>query len=290
MILVIGAAGTCGSAVTRALVRRGARVRGFVRNEARGTVARDAGASEIAIGDLRNRESLEAAFDGVSGVFYVCPKFVADEASLGRMVIDTAARAGVTKFVYQSAVYPILTTLLHHELKRQVEVALHESNLDFTILQPARFMHNILPALPKIIASGSYVEPFSPDKPISDVDYEDVAEVAALAVTKPGYSCTTFALCAEGMLTRHQRAAILSELTGRPIRVGTCSVDEWLSAARISDPYEREARVLMFAHYDKYGIRCGDALVLRTILGREPTSFRSFLERAVAPLNATAQA
>lgn len=290
MILVIGAAGTCGGAVTRALVRRGEEIRGFVRSEARASAARDAGASEIAIGDLRNCASLDAAMKGASGVFYVCPRFVVDEASLGRMVIDAASRAGVKRFVYQSALHSVISTLLHHELKRQVEEALYESDLDFTVLQPARFMHNITPTLHKIIATGTYTEPFSPEMPISDVDYEDVAEVAALALTKQGYGRATFELCAEGMLTRHQRVAVLSEVLGRPIRATTCSVEEWLAAAGISDPYEREARTLMFNHYDRYGFKSGNGLVLRTILGREPTSFRTFLERAAARMNATAQA
>jgi len=186
MILVFGAAGTCGASVVRSLAARQAKVRGFVRNEERAVRAREAGASEVAVGDLRHIASVEAACKGISGVFYLAPKFVADEASIGRMVVDAASRAGVTRFVYQSALHSAITSMPHHDLKRQVEVALYNSDLEFTILQCARFMHNISLFWNAIVEKGIFAEPFSADVPISDVDFNDLAEVAALALTKPG--------------------------------------------------------------------------------------------------------
>lgn len=284
MNLVFGAAGYCGAAVVRALAKRGAKVRGFVRGEAKAAAVRAAGASEVAIGDLRDPASLRAALEGVDALFYVAPRFAADEAALGRMVVREASRAGVRKFVYQSAMHAAVQELLHHEYKRQVEEALYEADMAFTILQPARFMHNILPGWQAIAAKGVYAEPFSADVPIGDVDYEDVAEAAALAMTEPDYGNATFELCAEGMLNRHQRVALLSEVMGRPVESADISVEDWLARAGIGDPYEREARTRMFDYYDRHGFRCGNSLVLRSILGRQPTSYRAFLERTAASM------
>ena len=278
MILVFGASGTCGEAVTKSLVKAGASVRGFVRNDERAAIARAAGASEIALGDIRNAESIENALKGVTGVFYVAPKFVADEACIGRMIVRMAARAGVKKFVYQSVLHSNAKRLLHHELKREVEEYLYESDLDFTILQPARLMHNILSSWQKILSTGVYSEPFSADVPISDVDFADVAEVAAIALTKSGYGRAMFELCCEGMLNRHQRIELLSDVLGRPVKSADISIEDWLAKARISDPFEREARTRMFDYYDNFGFKGGNALVLRSILGREPTSYRSYLK------------
>ncbi len=281
MILVFGASGSCGEAVIKALFSAGAQVRGFVRNEERAAIARKAGASEIALGDLRNMDSLRRALQGVTGVFYVAPRFVADEASLGRLVIRMASAAGVQKFVYQSVLHSKIRTMLHHECKREVEEALCASDLEFTILQPARLMHNILPSWPKIMGSGVYAEPFSACAPISDVDISDVAEVAAMALRKPGYARASFELSCEGMLNRQQRVALMSELTGRPIIAADITVEDWLDKAGISDPYEREARSRMFNYYDACGFKGGNALVLRNILGREPRSFRSYIESLI---------
>jgi uncharacterized protein YbjT (DUF2867 family) len=279
MILVFGASGTCGEAVTKALVKAGAKVRGFVRNEEKAAIARAAGASEIALGDLRNRESVENALRGATGVFYVAPRFVADEAFIGRMAVHLADRAGVQRFVYQSAMHSSVRSLFHHEFKREVEETLYESDLDYTILQPARMMHNIRSPWRKILSTGVYTEPFSADMPICDVDFDDVAEVSAIALTKPGYGRAAFELCCEGMLNRHQRVALFSEVLGRPIKSGDVTVDGWLAAVGISDPYEREARTRMFNYYDRFGFKAGNSLALRTILGREPRSYRSYIEQ-----------
>lgn len=278
MILVFGASGACGEAVTKALVKTGAKVRGFVRNDERATIARAAGANEIAIGDVRDIASIEKALSGVTGVFYVAPRFVADEAFIGLMILRMASRAGVRKFVYQSALHSNVKKLLHHECKREIEEALYESDLDYTILQPARLMHNILSSWQKILSTGIYAEPFSADAPISDVDIADVAEVAAIALTKPGYGRAAFELCCDGMLNRHQRVELLSEILGRPIKSGDMSVEDWLARAKVTDLYEQEARTRMFNYYDDFGFKGGNALVLRSILGREPTGYRSYLK------------
>lgn len=279
--LVVGAAGTCGGLVTRALAGKGARVRGLVRSEERAKAALAWGATEIAIGDTRDGASVAEALRGVGGVFYVGPRFVPDEAAIGRMVIEAACRAGVRKFVYQSVMHSCVAAMVHHEAKRQVEEALCRTEMEFTILQPARFMHNITPSLKKIAASGVYAEPFSDTVPISDVAYADVADVAALALTRHGYGGAIFELSADGMLNRQDRAALLSEALGRPVRAAVESVDTWLAGARIADPYEREARKLMFDYYDRHGFRGGNAVILQCLLGRPPASFRSFLQAAV---------
>lgn len=79
------------------------------------------------------------------------------------------------------------------------------------------------------------------------------------------------------MLNRQQRVELLSEILGRPIKSADISVDDWLPKLGISDPYEREARTRMFEHYDRFGFQGSNPLVLRSILGREPVSYRSYI-------------
>ncbi len=285
MIVVFGAAGMCGVAVTRALTRAGLKVRGFVHREESRPLAQDAGAAEVMAGDLRCLDDIERVLAGATGVFYLSPKFVADEAQIGRALVDAAERAGVRRFVLQSVLHSCDGRMLHHEAKREVEVVLHGSTLEFTILQPARFIQNLQLSWNEILATGVYQEPFSCEVPISDVDYEDVAEVAALALAHDGYACATFELCTEGMLTRRQRAVVLSEILGRPVTARTQFLEEWLATdekARLMTPFEREARAAMFRHYDSYGFRGGNAFVLRSLLGRQPTTYRACVER-IAP-------
>ena len=97
MILVTGATGTTGSEVVRALERRGARVRAFVRDPGKAQVL-FGDAVEVATGDFADAESVRAALDGVDTVLLSCaddPRRVEWETS----AIDAAAAAGVERIV-----------------------------------------------------------------------------------------------------------------------------------------------------------------------------------------------
>lgn len=71
MILVAGATGDLGGAVARMLLARGRRVRVLVRTGADHEVPRKAG-TQIAVGDLEDRLSLDAACRGVDTVILPC--------------------------------------------------------------------------------------------------------------------------------------------------------------------------------------------------------------------------
>jgi uncharacterized protein YbjT (DUF2867 family) len=287
MYLVIGAAGSHAGAVTRALARKGSAVRAFVRDERAAQRARAYGASQIAFGDLHDIPSIEAAARDMAGVFHIGPRYMADEAQVGRAVIAAAERAGVEKFVYSSALHAIASRMLNHDAKRVVEETLIQTKLAYTILQPARFMQGLLMGWPAVQAHGVWAEPFSAESKISYVDYEDVAEVAAIALTEPGYTHATFELSAEGMLDRHQQAAILGEVLGRPIRAGVSSLEELARfAPEINrEPYLREGLSRMFDYYDTVGFTGGNSLVLRTLLRRPPTDYRTFVQRFVSQMS-----
>ena len=74
-VLVVGAAGRFAGLVVPALASRGVKVRGLARNEKQGEQARGNGAAEIAIGDLRNRASIDAALQGMEAAFYIAPVY-----------------------------------------------------------------------------------------------------------------------------------------------------------------------------------------------------------------------
>ena len=112
-------------------------------------------------------------------------------------------------------------------------------------------------------------EPWSNETRFSRVDYRDVAEAAAIALTEDRLLYATFELCAEGILNRHEVAALISEVLGRPI---TAKKIEPPSSA---GPGSKLAR--MFAWYDKHPL-LGNPTTLRAILGREPRTLRAYFE------------
>ena len=112
------------------------------------------------------------------------------------------------------------------------------------------------------------------------VDYRDVAEVAAIAMTGSELSYGTFELCAPGMQDSHETAAILSEVLGRPITTVQMSLDQF--AAQLPEGPFRDGMRRMMAHYDRYGLPGGNPLVLRAILGREPRSLKDYFAELAA--------
>ena len=276
-VLVIGATGRFAGLVVPELVRRNANVRALVRDSANAEKARKLGVSEVATGDLRNRQSLERAVEGVDGVFHIGPAFAPDEAAMGVAMVEAATRAGVRKFVFSSVMQPTNTRLKNHASKVPVEAALYSTKMEYTILHPANFMQNVEAAWPAVLDNGVFSEPFPKTAKLARVDYRDVAEVAAIALTEARLSYATLDLCAEGMHSREDIVAMMSEELGRPISVGEPTFGEW--AANASLPYsDRQMQVLakIYAHYAKYGLG-GNSLTLRAVLGREPRSLRSFI-------------
>ena len=217
-ILAVGAAGKFAGLVVPALRERGVKVRGLVRNARQGEAVRKSGATEIAVGDLGDGASLDAALKGVDAVFYIAPAFLPDEAEIGKGMVDSAERAGVRRFVFSSVIHPILSALGNHAQKAPVEEAVLTSGMEYTFLHPTVFFQNFTASWPKIVETGVLAEPWSVDTRFSRVDYRDVAEAAAIALTEDRLLYGTFELCAEGWLNRKDVAAIIGEVLGRPIK------------------------------------------------------------------------
>ncbi|NMK45981.1 NmrA/HSCARG family protein [Achromobacter sp. Bel] len=281
LVLVVGATGKFAGLVVPELRQRNAAVRALVRNEAGAAVARLRGATEIAMGDLRDRDSLAEATRGVDGVFHIGPAFASDEAAMGVALVDAAQRSGVKKFVFSSVIQPTNTRLANHASKIPVEDALYASRLEYTILHPANFMQNIGLAWPSIRDHSCFGEPFPKDTRVARVDYRDVAEVAAIALTEDRLAYAALELCA-GMFSRMDIVAALSEALGYPIVATEPGFDEWAANARL--PYRGDSLLLLskvLDHYQAYGLG-GNSLALRAALEREPRSLRDYINDLAA--------
>jgi dihydroflavonol-4-reductase len=112
-VLVTGASGFLGSAVARALVARGLRVRALVRPTSPRDNLEGLGC-EIVAGDLTDRASLGAALSGIRHLFHVAAdyRFWARDPSVilrvnvegTRNLMQEALTAGVERIVYTSSV------------------------------------------------------------------------------------------------------------------------------------------------------------------------------------------
>lgn len=273
-VLLVGATGRNASAVLPELTARNVTVRALVRNAARAEVARQRGADETVVGDLADPGTLPPAVDGVDGVFHLGPAFAADEAAMGQAMVDAARAAGVRKFVFSGVIHPSISALSNHTAKLPVEDALYESGMDFTALQPARFVQNWAGAWHEVVEHDRLPMPYSVTARFCWVDYRDVAEVAAIAMTSTELSYGTFELSAPGMLDGEETAAIVSEVLGRRIQPRQVPREQF--ASELPAGPRRDGLLRMLAHYDEHGLPGGNPLILRTILGRQPRTMRQY--------------
>jgi len=274
-VLMVGATGRHASLVLDELNKRGVEVRALVRNEERAQVARNSGAVDTVVGDLTKPASLTRAVAGMDGVFHIGPAHSAGEAEMGLAMVDAARTAGVRKFVFSGVIHPSISAMTNHgAAKLPVEEALYSSELDFTVLQPARFMQNFERSWNDIVEHDRLPQPYSLTAKMCSVDYRDVAEVAAIALSGEELSYGTFELCAPGMQDTYETASLLSEVLGRPITAVQTPLDKF--ASQLPDGPFRAGMTRMMGHYDRYGLPGGNALVLRAILGREPRSLKDY--------------
>jgi uncharacterized protein YbjT (DUF2867 family) len=280
-ILAIGAAGKFAGLVVPELARRGAKVRGLVRDADQGKSVIKNGAAEVAVGNLKDRASLNAALKGIDSVFYIAPAFIPNEVAIGKGMVEAAEKAGVRRFVFSSVIDPIIGALENHAAKGPVEEAILSSNMEYTLLHPTLFFQNYAEGWPKVVKTGSYVEPWSAETRFSRVDYRDVAEVAAIALTEERLLFGTFELCAEGHLNRKDVTALMSEVLGRKIEAASLSPDQTAKITKSGGTKKKQSPIkAMFDWYDAHDL-VGNAIILRAILGREPRTLRAYFEELV---------
>ena len=271
-VLTVGATGDFAGLVVPELKRQNITVRALLHRADEEQVGHDAGADETVVADLTDYDSLVTATAGVDGVFHLNPAFAPHESQLGLNMVRAAGESGVKKFVFSSVYHPSLS-LVNHAEKRPVEEALYESNLTFVILQPAMFMQMLARGGEKVKREGVLSGPYSVHSKMSYVDYREVAEVVGLAFAGDRLDYGTFELCSPGMYDRDDLARLWSKKLNRKVTAAATAPPP----PKPTGSYQDKAMQAMLVHYDKYGFRGGNALVLECILGRPPRTVAEFM-------------
>jgi uncharacterized protein YbjT (DUF2867 family) len=177
-VLVIGAAGDLGRRVLAALRARGVETRAFVRRE--GALG-EVDATDTALGDLGDADSIRRASHGVSAMFLVSSP-TPDQVRLETNAIDSAVRAGIERVVKVSNI-PIagLESGLHGN-HRAIERRLAAAPLASVVVQPS-FFSSVIERQRDLLERGRIVFPTGAGK-IAWIDPDDIAEVAVESLTR----------------------------------------------------------------------------------------------------------
>jgi uncharacterized protein YbjT (DUF2867 family) len=280
MILVTGAGGKTGRAVITALARRGAAIRALIHRREQSDALKALGAAEVVIGDMRDGVVAQAAMRDARSVYHICPNVNPDEGLIGNIILRAARAARVEHFVFHSVLHPHTEKMPHHWHKLRVEEALFESGLPFTILQPTAYAQNILAGWHSIVEESVYRVPYPIETRLSLVDMADVAEAAAIVLTKPGHIGATYELVGTPPMTQVEVAEALSQQLGRPVRAAAMPIELWEKSARDSglSDYALTTLIQMFHYYEHYGL-IGNPSVLTWLLKRSPATLAEFIRQ-----------
>ncbi|MGW5268639.1 SDR family oxidoreductase [Rhodococcus sp. NPDC003994] len=317
MILITGAGGSVGRSLLRGLHERGIASRAFVKNADQGRVALSDGATEIVVGDVRSRDDIVAAADGVTRIYHANPTSIVREVFIAEYIVEAARKHGVEHVVYHSVIHPDIAEMFHHQEKGRVETVFEDSGIPSTFLRASHFMQNYLDFW-EFVRGGALPYPTSPNSVMGVVDAEDVGEVSARILAAPveKHAGGVYDLSTQE-LTRHEMAAEWSAVLGHKVSavkfspnvvtnplwsvaslgalVGTTLPNNPVAAplqivrgARQSSNakgvrnWPRESQdcyVRMMQYYDKNGLPAGDLTVLPELLERPATSYREFARR-----------
>ncbi|MEO3765869.1 NmrA/HSCARG family protein [Streptomyces sp. B8F3] len=225
-VVVLGATGQQGGSVAAALRADGWGVRAVVRDPS-GDRARALSAAgvETVRGDLRDPESLRAAFSGAHGVFSVQPNSGQagadvtdeDEVRFGVAVAEIAERCGVAHLVYSSAVTAGSATGVDHlDTKSRIEAHVRNRDTAGTIIRPATFMELLVtPGMGLDRGHLSFL--MRPDQAMQFIAVRDIGRIAAAVFGAPDrYAGRTMEIAGDA-LTGNALAEDLTRAAGRTI-------------------------------------------------------------------------
>ena len=313
-VLVIGATGKTGLAVTKCLAGQGVPVRAAARPGRPVDEVYAAGAAEVARLDLENGSGLAEAVAGVAAVYHLAPNVRPDEEGIARRVVDAmvaagsdagagaaaggggagaaaagaagggaatgaagAGAAGRPRLVFHSVLHPEDPRMPHHLRKAAAEQVIRTYPGAWTVLRPAAYHQNLVPAA----LAGRLAVPYSLDATFTNVDLDDVAAVAARVLTEAGHEGATYDLAGGETLSVWDMAALATDVLGSRVFAERVPLIDWEAGAGAGMGEQARGDLLaMFRAYDESGL-VGDSAPLRELLGRRPTTWTECLRRAL---------
>jgi uncharacterized protein YbjT (DUF2867 family) len=169
------------------------------------------------------------------------------------------------------------------EEAQRAERALRDSGADWTIVRCSWFSQNFSEGqFGEMVAAGEVVLPAT-SVPEPFVDVEDIAEVAAKALSEDGHVGQVYELTGARLLTFEQAVAEIAAATGREIRYLPVSMEEFAAQAReqgVPDDIVEFLTYLFGEVLDGRNAVLTDGV--QRALGREPRDFSDFAREAAA--------
>ncbi|MEQ1877565.1 MAG: SDR family oxidoreductase [Bdellovibrionia bacterium] len=229
MILVTGASGKVGNAVTRKLILSNRPFRVMLRDPRKGKLIPSGNVQSI-IGDFEKPATLSLAFQGVKKLFLVSDPS-AEQVKLHANVFNAAKKAGVTHIVRVSAFGASANSpVTFFKLHAQSEQELQGSGIPFTHIRPSYFYQNFENFAPTIAKERAFYAPVKA-APVSMVDIRDVASVICSVLTEDGHENKSYDVTGPQALTFQDAANhFTSFYNGPTVKYNDLPPEKWAAA------------------------------------------------------------
>ncbi|MFD7137757.1 SDR family oxidoreductase [Streptomyces sp. NPDC059894] len=233
MLIITGATGRLGSLIVDRLLERvpADSIGVSVRDVSRAAEFAERGV-RVRAGDFTEPDSLKHAFEGAERVLVVSAAIRGGGAlTANSAAVDAAREAGAQRIVYTSHQAASPTSLFPpQKVHAATEEHLERQGVPYTALRNGFYASTLDAYIGAALETGTLAVP--QDGPVSWTAHEDLAEVAALALTEEGaLEGITPPLTAPHTLDFADVADILSRVTGRTIARVVVDDDEWTAAA-----------------------------------------------------------
>jgi NAD(P)H dehydrogenase (quinone) len=293
-ILVTGATGHLGAAVTESLLKKtsSASISILVRNadKAAGFAAKGV---NVLVGDYDNYASLVTAFKGIDKLYMVSGNDIANRNQQQDNVVNAAKEAGVKHIVYTSyqrknetGSSPIAFIANGH---LNTETQLKASGLIYTILQ-----HGIYADMIPIFAGEHLLDnktiylPAGDGKTAYAVRTDQAEAGANVLLDETGkYNNQSIELGGSEAVSWAEVAAIISQITGQPIVYVSPTNEEFTATlTKAGVPAEYIGLFASFSNAAKEGEFDNVTNNLETLLGRGPISVAAYLRSVYGKVTA----
>jgi uncharacterized protein YbjT (DUF2867 family) len=195
---------------------------------------------------------------------------------MGALLVEEAKKAKVKHIVRLSVLGAGTVQIPIPRWHRQVEKLIEESGITYTFLRPNSFMQNFINFGYTIKNQGAFYLP-SGDSKVSYVDVRDIAAVAVKALIQNGHENKAYDITGPEVLSNHEVAEILSEVTGKKINYINVSDDDARNGMKMMGMPDWLINALIELYkITRSGFGADVSPVVEQITGRNPISFNQF--------------
>jgi uncharacterized protein YbjT (DUF2867 family) len=284
VILLTGATGKTGRETAQQLLKKGARLRAVVRDEAKAAPLKAAGI-ELAVGDLADAATVRRALKGVERAFLLLPNGKS-QREVEMQFTDLAVSTGVGHLVKMSSMEAVAHAQTPiPQAHWAVEEHIRASGIPWTTIKPNFFMQNLLASAGSIKAGRRFSLPMG-NGTTGMADIRDIGAVCAEVLTGAGHVGKSYEITGPEVLTFHDVAEQFSEVLATKIEYVPMPMEQFrVRMTNVLEPWHLNAVCELFREIAETGLD-HTTDTFRQLTGRDPISLRQFIRDNVALFSA----